>query len=167
MLLSPFLDPPPGALREISCREPRWVLEVLERSIAVLVGRIEINIFDWVQFCCQIYFRMTLFLTLSNVGILVFLLLPLGSERRKKRQERNREMLFFSLVSIGGRGVGIWEGDQLNFGRGGCWFLDPPSGGEQVLPFWGGKGGAIKDKTGKFFFIAAERQQNFGNFEQK
>ncbi len=39
-----------------------------------------------------------------------------------------------SPEGIGGRGVGNWEGDQPNFGRGGVVF-GPPGGGGQVPPF--------------------------------
>ena len=34
----------------------------------------------------------------------------------------------YSMQTIGGRGIGNWEGDQPNFGRG-EWFLDPLEGG--------------------------------------
>ncbi len=38
-----------------------------------------------------------------------------------------------TVLPIGGRGVGNWEGDRPNFGRGGVVF--GPPGGEQVVPF--------------------------------
>ncbi len=53
------------------------------------------------------------------------------------------------FVPIGGRGVGNWEGDQPNFGRGGSGFWNP-RGGNKFRLSEGGKGGGIKDKTGKF-----------------
>ncbi len=49
-----------------------------------------------------------------------------------------------TLRSIGGRGVGSWEGGSAKFRPGGGG-LDPQGGG-QDLPFWGGKGGEYKTK---------------------
>ena len=53
--------------------------------------------------------------------------------------------------TIGGRGVGNWEGDQPNYGPGGGgeWFLDPQEGGTSSAFLRGGSGGKTK-KTGKF-----------------
>ncbi len=52
----------------------------------------------------QIYFRITLlFFSVSNMGILVFLLFPLGSERRKRDKRgggRIEKCCFFPLVSV-------------------------------------------------------------------
>ncbi len=68
---------------------------------------------------------------------------------------------FMASIAIGGRGVGIWEGDQPNLGRG-EWFLDPQGGTSSV--FLRGERKGNKRQNQKTFLIAAERRRNFWQF---
>ncbi len=64
--------------------------------------------------------------------------------------------------SATGRGI-----SQISAG-GGVVFGPPGGGGGNKSRFSeGGKGGGIKDRNGKFVFMAGERRQNLGNFEHK
>ncbi len=63
------------------------------------------------------------------------------TKRRRRRQEDTmKEALWEGFASIGGRGVGSWEGDQTNFSWGGSGFWTP-RGGNKLSLSEGGKGG--------------------------
>ena len=75
--------------------------------------------------------------------------------------------MFHFPVIIGGREVGNWEGDQpISAGEGGVVFY-PQGGGDKFRLSEGGNGGEDKRQNRKMFLIAAERQHNFGNLEEK
>ncbi len=52
-----------------------------------------------------------------------------------------------TTTAIGGRGVGNWEGDQPNFGRGGGVVFGPPGGETGSAFLRGEKGGEAKQEN--------------------
>ncbi len=55
-------------------------------------------------------------------------------------QEEGFNIQYIWVLTIGGRGVGNWEVDQPNFGRG-EWFLDPQGDGTSSAFLGGGERG--------------------------